>query len=347
MPLHPILLIGGSGVVGRHAARYLRDANPDVPILIGGRDRDKAASVAASISNAEPLTVDLTLADLGLGDRPIGAVAVLFTDQRVAGLGFAQTRGIPYVSISPGINELGPEVARFIHRPDASAVVLGTEWLVGATSVPTLEFAKEFGRVDEIRIGALLDEEDDFGPAAEADLERQTKVMPAALERRDGAFVWRSGDAATGSIRAVDGTELPAQALSPNDLLGLAMATGAPDVRFDLAIGLSSSRRRGEPLSAEIVIELAGTDHRGLPLRARRAVVHPGGQMPLTGLGVALLLERLTGLDGNPPTSPGLYFPYQLLDPAAYLARLRGISGVVLDLDADGDGAPARAGVSA
>ncbi|WP_447650665.1 hypothetical protein [Pseudomonas abietaniphila] len=42
----------------------------------------------------------------------------------------------------------------------------------------------------------------------------------------------------------------------------------------------------------------------------------------LTGLSVAMLLERLLGLDGQPPTPPGLYFPYQLLDACAFLKRL-------------------------
>ena len=48
---------------------------------------------------------------------------------------------MPHLSISPGIIELGPEVAAFIHEPRASAVVLGTEWLVGATTIPALEEA--------------------------------------------------------------------------------------------------------------------------------------------------------------------------------------------------------------
>ncbi|WP_230982072.1 hypothetical protein [Pseudomonas sp. Bc-h] len=42
----------------------------------------------------------------------------------------------------------------------------------------------------------------------------------------------------------------------------------------------------------------------------------------MTGLSVAMLLERLLGLDGQPPTPPGLYFPYQLLDACAFLKRL-------------------------
>ncbi|WP_028168170.1 hypothetical protein [Bradyrhizobium elkanii] len=329
----PILLIGGSGIVGRWTARFLRAAHPDQPLLIGGRDLAKAKKVATEIGGAEGVVLDLAVDGLGLGERPVSAVAVFFTDERIAGLRFAQSRGVPHISISPGIIEMGPEVAAYIRDPDAAPVVLGTEWLVGATTVPTLEFAKAFGRVHDIAIGALLDEQDAFGPAAAADLERQTKTMPAALARRDGAYLWRVGDDAKAKFRAVDGTLMEASALSPYDVVGLATATGAPNVQFSLAIGVSSTRRRGEPMSTEIVIELAGEDQAGRPLRTRHAIVHPEGQMPLTGLGVAMVLERLVGLDGNPATPPGLYFPYQLLEPAAYFARLEKIGGMVMTLD--------------
>ena len=333
MVTHPVLLVGGSGVVGRWAARFLRDAHPTVPLLIGGRNFANAADAAAVVGHAEGVAIDLTAADLGLGGRPVSAVAVLFSDERIAGPRFARSRGVPHLSISRGLNEIGPEVAAYIHEPTAAPVVLGTEWLVGATTVPALTFAKAFGQVHEIVIGALLDDQDAFGPAAEADLERQTKTMPAALARRDGAYLWRVGDDAKATFRAVDGTLMEAAALSPNDVVGLATATGAPNVQFNLAIGVSSSRRRGEPLSTEIVIDLAGVDHAGHPLRTRHAVIHPEGQMPLAGLGVAMVLERLIGLDGNPPTPAGLYFPYQLLDVTAYFARLKQIGGEVLTLE--------------
>lgn len=55
--------------------------------------------------------------------------------------------------------------------------------------------------------------------------------------------------------------------------------------------------------------------------------------MPLTGLGVALLLERLLGLHGKPPVPPGLYLLYQLLEPEAYFARFHRIGGQILALD--------------
>lgn len=333
MTPHPILLVGGSGTVGRWVARLLHAAHPEVPLLLGGRDLARAQEAAATVPSAEGIALDLAAEDLGLGWRPVSAVVVFFTDHRLAALRFAQARGVPHLSISAAIFEMGPEVATYMHQPQAAAVVLGTEWLVGATTVPTLEFAKAFGRVHAITIGALLDEQDATGPAGYADFERQNKTMPAALVRRDGAFSWLAGDERKTSFRAVDGTEQPADLFSFYDVPGLATATGAPNVQFRLALGVSSSRRQGGPMSTEILLYLAGEDHAGQPLRTRHAVVHPQGQMPLTALGVALLLERLLGLDGQPAVPPGLYFPYQLLEPSTYLARLRQIGGQVLTLE--------------
>lgn len=330
---NPVLLIGGTGVVGRWAARFLRMAHPGVPLLIGGRHLTKADEMAGEIGNAQGVALDLAADDLGLGGRAVSAVAVFFKDDAIAGLRFALAHRVPHISISSGLHEIGPEVAAYMHQPHAAPVVLGAEWLVGATTVPALAFAKAFARVHDIRIGALLDEQDVGGPAQAVDLERLTQSMPAALARRDSAYFWRTGDDAKAAFRAVDGAEMQAVALSPYDVLGLAQATGAPNVRFDLATGLSSSRRRGEPFSTEIIIELAGVDHAGQPLHTRHAVIHPQGQMPLTGLGVALLVERLIGLDGKPATPPGLYFPYQLLEPAAYLARFEQAGGVIRMLD--------------
>jgi hypothetical protein len=331
----PVLLVGGSGVVGRWTAKFLRDAHPDVPFLIGGRDLAKAEKVAAEIGNAEGIVLDLAGVDLGLGERAISAVAVFFIDYSFSGLRLAQARGVPYVSMSSlGIHEIGPEVAGFMYKPHAAPVVLGTEWFVGVTTIFALEFAKAFRQVQAITIGALLDETDAGGPAQAVDLERVTKLAPPALARRDGAYYWRIGNEAKAKFHAVDGTEMDASALSPYDVVALATATGAPNVHFNLATGMSSTRRRGEPMSTEVIIELAGTDHKGQSLRTRHAVVHPEGQMPPTALGVAMVLERLLGLDGDVAVPSGLYFPNQLLRPTIFFERFKQIGGHILTLDA-------------
>jgi hypothetical protein len=216
-------------------------------------------------------------------------------DHALAGLRFAQARRLPHISISSGVFEIAPEIATYMHKPDAAPVVLGYEWLVGATTVPTLELAKAFGRVHEIVIGALVDEQDTGGPTVATDFEHLTRLMPAALTRRDGSYIWRAGEDARARFFAADGTEIEASGFSSIDVVGLATATGALNVQFNLATGVSSTRRRGGPMSTEIVIELAGEDHAGQPLRTRHAVVHSEGAAPLTGLGVAMILERLTG----------------------------------------------------
>lgn len=333
MSPHPILLAGGSGMVGRWTARLLRASHPDTPLLIGGRDLGRAQDVAAEVGGAEGVTLDLRADDLGLDGRQVSAVAVLLRDDHLAALRFAQARSVPHVSISLGVHEIGPEVAAYMNKPDAAPVVLGAEWLVGATTIPTLAFAKTFGRVNDITIGALLDNEDVGGPAQTADLGRVTGGPSPTLARRNGAFVWRAGNEAKAVFRAVDGTEMEATALSPYDVVGLAAATGAPNIQFNLATGVSSTRRTGGPMSTEIIIEIGGEDHTGRRLRTRHAIVHSDGQFPLTGLGVAMVLERLVGLDGDPPTKSGLYFPYQLLDSTAYFARLEQAGGLVLTLD--------------
>jgi hypothetical protein len=253
-------------------------------------------------------------------------------DHSLAGLRFAQQRKVPHLSISSGIFEIAPQIASFIHRPDAAPIVLGYEWMVGATTVAALHIAEAFSRVRDIRIDALVDEEDGGGPAVAEDFEHLNKMLPAALTRRDGDYIWREGADKNVSFRALDGTPMQASGFSSIDVTGLAAATDALNVQFNLASGVSSSRRAGRPMSTEILIEMVGEDRKGRTLHTRHAVVYPAGAAALTGLSVAMLLERLLGLDGKPPTPAGLYFPYQLLDAGAYLERLSREGGELINL---------------
>ena len=82
-----------------------------------------------------------------------------------------------------------------------------------------------------------------------------------------------------------------------------------------------------------IMITLTGETTEGSVRRVRHALVHPQGQAPLTALGVVMMLERLTGRDGKPVPLAGLYFPEQLVDPAAYLHRLEAIGGSFTRMD--------------
>jgi hypothetical protein len=322
---HPsILIIGGSGLVGSQAARLFRQFHPSVPITIGGRDRERALAVARELGHADAAVIDLDRTDLGLtSGQSFGAIAVFLKDTTLASLRYAQSTGAAYLSISSGLFEMAPEVALYVHAPTSAAVVLGSQWLVGAATLATLEFAREFRRVDQIQIGAVLDDADMGGPAAFADYERLTTMTTSVLLLEDGKWRWVRGEMAERRFTDTAGRERLGQTYAPFDVVGLAAATDARSVRFDLVVGETASRTRGEGLSTELIIELEGERHDASRARVRHELIHPQGQAPLTALCVALLLERLVGLTGPGPMPPGLYFPEQVLAAAPALEQMK------------------------
>jgi hypothetical protein len=319
----PVLIIGGSGIVGSQAAKALRRLHPSLPITIGGRDLAKADAVAKEVGGADAVRIDLERRDLGQPDgRAYGAVVMFLKDDTLNSMKYAQAKGLPYISISTGVFEVGPEVGLYIHKPASAPILMDSTWLAGAATLPALHFAREFETLEAIELAAVLDEQDMGGPAAYADFERLTKAAPNALILQDGKWRWVGGADATRGFIGVDGTEVQAQAYSPLDVVSLAAATDARSIRFDLAVGESAARRRGEPFSTEIIIELVGRKKDGTTGRVRHELVHPAGQAPVTAVGVAVAVERLLGLAGGPPVAPGLYLPHVLIDPAWFVRRL-------------------------
>lgn len=320
---HPVLIIGGSGIVGALASKALRRLQPDLPIAIGGRDLAKAEAVAREVGLAQAARVDLGRADLGQPEETAySAVALFVKDETLNGLKYAQARGLPHLSLSDGTFEIGPTVAHYIHRPASAPILMASHWLAGAATLPILHFAREFRRLETIKIDALLGEEDMGGPAAFADYQRITTATPSALTLTDGRFLWVNTTEAARPITSVDGVQLPAHPYSPLDIVSLAAATDARSIRLDFALGESASRRRGEPFSTEILIELTGELPSGERAHARYEIVHPAGQAPLTALCAAVALERLLGRAGGAPVPPGLYLPEVLIDPAYMVAKL-------------------------
>ncbi len=330
--LNPVLIIGGSGVVGSWTARTIRKLHPGLPLAIGGRDLAKAEAVAREIGGATGIRVDLDRADLGLsGGEAFSAVAVFVKDDRLSSMRYAQHHRIPYISISSGTFEIGPEVAQYIHAPDRAPILLASHWLAGAAIFPVLAFAKDFQRIDAVRIGVLLDEQDMGGPAALTDYNRITGAAPAALTVKDGKMYWAGSDDGKARYVSVDGVELDAQAYSPFDIMALAARTDAKAIRLDLAYSVSASRRRGEAFSTEITIEIEGEGTDGKLRLDRHEIVHPQGQAPLTALGVALAVERLLGLAGGDAPKAGLYLPEVLIDPGYYIDRMKEFGAVFED----------------
>jgi hypothetical protein len=217
----------------------------------------------------------------------------------------------------------------FAHRATAAPVVLASHWMAGAATLLALNSAKGFESVRSIRLGAIVDEQDPVGPAAIEDMERVHGMAPPAMVFEGGRRVWLSGDAAKGKFTSVDGRwrslsereSLDATGYSTFDTVSLYAATGAPDIRFDLVNGESSSRRRGGEVATEIVVEIEG-EADGRMKRSRSTLEFKYGTASLTGLSVVLSLASVLGLNDRAPARPGLYLPELLSDPKWFLDEL-------------------------
>ncbi|MFD5343583.1 saccharopine dehydrogenase [Streptomyces anulatus] len=317
-----VLILGGTGQAGTGAATLLRRWHPALPLTIAGRDIDRARRVADELGAATAATIDLRRGDLGLpADRRYSAVVAALWDDRLHGLRFAQRRGLPYLSISSGLVDIAPEVVAGAQRANAAPILVASHYCAGAVVLAALHSARRFDRIDAIRISAVLDEQDTGGPAGIADLQRWSTATSAGLVRRDGVFTWVTDPDAQADVRRTDGTGLPGRSIAILDVTSLALATDAPDVRFDFAVGESAGRRRGESASLEVRIDLEGAGPGGAPIRSSRYLVHPAGQRPMTATGIALGVERLLGLRGE-AVAPGIHMPETLLDPAYAVERM-------------------------
>ena len=119
----PVLFAGGSGVVGRTAIKWFHERHPDTPVLVGGRDLQKASQVARDVEGAEAVAIDLDKCRMGLDtDIAVAAVVMLAPDDGLKGLNYAQDLGVPYLNIGNGLIEVGPEIAHFAHRPEAAPI---------------------------------------------------------------------------------------------------------------------------------------------------------------------------------------------------------------------------------
>jgi hypothetical protein len=326
-----VLILGGSGQAGAGTAALLRRWHPTLPLTIAGRNIERAQRVADELGGATAVSIDLGRSDLGLpaGSSHSAVVAAIW-DRNLHGLRHAQQRGLPYLSISSGLVDIAPEVVAGAQQVAGSPILLASHFCAGTGVLAALHVVRDFDRVDSIRIAAVLDELDAGGPAGLADLERLYTASSAGLRRRDGVFTWLAASDAQAEVRTLDGTAVPAQSVPILDVPSLAFATGAPNVRFDYALGESTGRRRGGAPSLEMRIDVEGVDAAGAPMRTGRYLVHPDGQRPLTSLGVALGVERLLGLRGE-PVAPGIHTPESLIDPAYAVERLTELGASFVD----------------
>ena len=197
MSMDPILLIGGTGALGRKIAEWLRARHPGVSITIAARDQARALKFADDLGNADTTAIDLGRAGLGLEGRRFSIVIAAFKDHAHRSFRFAQDRGAPYIALSEAAFEIAPLVAMHAHRPETPLALIGHTH-GGLPAMIALALSRRFVSVDSITLGAVFDPDDPLPPGAEQDMARIMKAgpPPAGLGRRLLALAATRSDAA-------------------------------------------------------------------------------------------------------------------------------------------------------
>ncbi|MCX4681201.1 saccharopine dehydrogenase [Streptomyces sp. NBC_01433] len=321
----PVLLIGGSGCVGSRAAAHLRRFHPDLPLVIGGRDQDRAQATADKLGTATAARIDLARPDLGLDpEQRFGAVALFPRDAGFNAQRFAQDRRIPFHAVTGSLVETAQDLTAYVHGPQASPVVLASHWMAGVPVILAAHHAGEFTAVNEVSLAFVFDPQEEMGPAAGFESQEAVQAAnPLPLIRKNGSWVWAQEEAdRVRTITTADTARHQADGYGSLDVLSLAEATGAASARADLLVTESAGTRAGRGPSHEIVIEITGTLHNGVAATRRFDLSHPAGQSSLTALGAAVAIEHLLGLTGTPAPTTGLHFPETVIDPAHLQKRL-------------------------
>ncbi|HEV2365294.1 MAG TPA: hypothetical protein VGS12_13985 [Caulobacteraceae bacterium] len=313
-----VLIAGGYGVVGSQIARCLRAAHPDLDLLLAGRNPLNGAILAAELG-ARTARCDVSDAQTGLAE--IGPVDLVIAALRDPGdnLMLAASRaGAAFTSIAGTENLSALAIAfRLGRRP---ALVL-SYWMAGALTLAALAAARAFAKVERIELAALYDSADPIGPMTVAD---SGGFSGGALIRRgrDWARLEPSANART-VARGEQAPAFEARPVTVLDVPGLAAATLAPDIRFDLGFAPSLGTLSQRAPSHDLYIDLSGSDAAGKALCQRTIVSDPKGQARLTALGVLIGAERLLGLDGKAPPPAGIAFPEEAIEPEFAARRLR------------------------
>jgi len=343
-----ILIVGGSGVVGRRIAAELA---PDYgnQVIIAGRNLDRAKIVAAKIGrdvrfrevdvNA-PTSIAAALEDV--------AIVISCIDQpRRDVLHTAIERGLQYTDITPHLTELGRGTA--FENIDAAArksgarVVLGTGIVPGISNVMVRAIADALGGAEQIETSLQLSARDVAGPAsfdyflqelsmpfvvhvdgedrqARAFSKPRPVVFPPPIGARPAYFFPFSDQVlyprTLGARTAI--TRLALEPASLARLLAFGVRTGAASlisretVRHTIA-SLHKSRAPSDDTLFALRVDVTNHGHSG------HATLLGHAQADAAAAGAAAVVRSL--LDGE-VDEPGAWMPEQVIDPKRFFSRL-------------------------
>jgi saccharopine dehydrogenase-like NADP-dependent oxidoreductase len=352
-----ILIAGGYGVVGQQIAEVIRANNPELPIVIAGRNPEKGQALADSLGNASVLSLNMEQSN-PLKNLKVRAVLAAVNDPNDFLLIDAIQKGIPYLDITRWTERLR-EAVEVAKKANLKAPVLfSSAWMAGVAAVVTRELTKDTKSINNIDISVLYSLKDKAGPNSTEYMDRLATPFEV-ISNGESKQVYPYTDPK--KITFPSGYSANAYRFDTPDQFTLPKTTNARTVSariaFDDAMStwllvmltrsglwklvsgerFKSLRRSilfnpGKGANHEIVIEAQGTDHAAKPVQLRATILAPKGQTHLTAVGAAIQLDRLLGLDGASAPSSSIVFP-DTAPQTSYALSVLGASGIEVKIE--------------
>lgn len=329
-----ILIAGGYGVVGQQIAELIRQRYPQIPLILGGRNPDKAAALVQKLSNAEAVRLDLEQPAPLNGLNPRAIVAVV-NDPHDYLLLEAARNGIPYLDITRWTERVKAASTLLSSETLHAPVLLSSAWMAGVAALAAVSLSRQLKTVESINISVLYSLKDKSGPNSTEYMDRLSTPYPVMLNGEQQP-VYPYTDPL--KVAFPGGYQTKAYRFDTPEQFTLPQITGAKTVTariaFDDAFSTNllvfltrsglwklisgekfTTLRRsllynpGKGASHEIVVEISGTTENNTPKHLRAEIVDPQGQTHLTAVGALIQLERLLGLDGLSAPASGILYP--------------------------------------
>jgi len=330
--MNPILLIGGYGSVGSKAVAILQQYYPGIPLVVAGRNPEKAKWLIDQFPNVTACAIDLNKKDLGIASEvQFSAVLTYTNDTTYHAQSYAQRMEIPYVTVSASVAEMGFALACYANHSQKASVVLSSQWMGGIPDALAIAYAKEFERINTVRIIALVDAKDEIGnESGEEEIETIFALNPYSIAVENGVYAWlKTEEEKQYTAQTLDGSHYDVFAFPIADILSLNNAIEAESIRFYTGEGNSYGTKNGQLVTHDIVIEISGVTKAGETKTLHKEIVYPKGQAHLTALGSFLALERVMGLFAKVESQ--LYLGANLLDYNQVLMRLKEQEAIILE----------------
>ena len=334
-PTGPIVLIGGSGVVGRELVKLL--VSRGIELVIAGRNAGRAEPML-ELCRQGGVAARFEALDLTAEAQPTleaRAVVTLVNDPADSALAAALAAGVPYVDIARWTSRLALSVTRTSAVAARAPLVFSSAWMGGIAPRVAAALGASLGPLDTVEIAVRYAVADASGADSVEYMDRMSLPFEVIVDGRQTQVMPLSGGQVVdigGHATHVSRIDTPEQWTMPATL---GVRTAALRIGFDDALaslGLRALHRlgvfcllRGERFTAarQGLLRSSGSEHREgaetscrVDVRTRAGItnhvtlVDPKGQAHLTAVGTLLSLELALRED----TRPGVHFPEQ--DPA-------------------------------